>query len=280
MAADSIAGARAQRRGGGGAVVRRRPERVRGDRGGAGGAGGPPGVAASPTHGPRRSSSTSAAAASSSPSAHDRPAEAPKPAGPTRSPHRRSSAASTSASCASPSASSQRPARRRPVARRARLRARRRWPRRCPAMRCAPRWGRGSAWPAPSRRWSPTSWRCAPTTAPLVHGHVLTLADIDAAQVAFRGMTSAARGRLAGIQPGREDVILAGALLAREVCRAVRPRRRAGERVRPARRRRALARNSRRTAYPQAERLVARGSRRSRGRRRILSPAGAGVAER
>ena len=33
-------------------------------------------------------------------------------------------------------------------------------------------------------------------------------------------MPSAARARLAGIQPGREDVILAGTLLATEVCRA------------------------------------------------------------
>ena len=33
-------------------------------------------------------------------------------------------------------------------------------------------------------------------------------------------MTSAERGRLPGIQPGREDVILAGALIAREACRA------------------------------------------------------------
>ncbi len=53
----------------------------------------------------------------------------------------------------------------------------------------------------------------------LVHGHELTLADIDAALAAFRRLPSAARGRLPGIQPGREDVILAGVLLAREVCR-------------------------------------------------------------
>jgi exopolyphosphatase/guanosine-5'-triphosphate,3'-diphosphate pyrophosphatase len=53
----------------------------------------------------------------------------------------------------------------------------------------------------------------------LVHGHELTRADIDAALTTFRRMPSAARGRLPGIQPGREDVILAGTLLAREVCR-------------------------------------------------------------
>ncbi len=53
----------------------------------------------------------------------------------------------------------------------------------------------------------------------LVHGHELTLADLEAAERTLRGMTSAARGRLPGIQPGREDVILAGVLLAREVCR-------------------------------------------------------------
>jgi exopolyphosphatase/guanosine-5'-triphosphate,3'-diphosphate pyrophosphatase len=52
-----------------------------------------------------------------------------------------------------------------------------------------------------------------------VHGHVLALADIEAAQTTFRRLTSAQRGELAGIQPGREDVILAGALLAAEVCR-------------------------------------------------------------
>jgi len=33
-------------------------------------------------------------------------------------------------------------------------------------------------------------------------------------------MTSAERGRLPGIQPGREDVILAGALIAGEALRA------------------------------------------------------------
>ena len=53
----------------------------------------------------------------------------------------------------------------------------------------------------------------------LVHRHWLTLADMDGALTAFRGQTGAARGRLAGIQPGREDVILAGVLLACEVCR-------------------------------------------------------------
>jgi len=53
----------------------------------------------------------------------------------------------------------------------------------------------------------------------VVHGHELTLADLEAAEALFRGMTSAARGRLPGIQKGREDVILAGVLLAREVCR-------------------------------------------------------------
>ena len=56
--------------------------------------------------------------------------------------------------------------------------------------------------------------------AALVQGHVLSLSDIDAAVARFAGMTSAERGRLPGIQPGREDVILAGALIAREACRA------------------------------------------------------------
>lgn len=54
----------------------------------------------------------------------------------------------------------------------------------------------------------------------LVHGHVLSLADIDAAIGRFATLTSAERRRLPGIQPGREDVILAGAVIAREVCRA------------------------------------------------------------
>ena len=56
--------------------------------------------------------------------------------------------------------------------------------------------------------------------ARLVQGHVLTLADIDAAVALFARLTSAERGRLPGIQPGREDVILAGALIAREACAA------------------------------------------------------------
>ena len=54
----------------------------------------------------------------------------------------------------------------------------------------------------------------------LVQGHVLSFADIDAAVARFAALTSAERGRLPGIQPGREDVILAGALIAREACRA------------------------------------------------------------
>jgi exopolyphosphatase / guanosine-5'-triphosphate,3'-diphosphate pyrophosphatase len=53
-----------------------------------------------------------------------------------------------------------------------------------------------------------------------VHGHVLSLTDVDAAVARFAALTSAERGRLPGIQPGREDVILAGALIAREACRA------------------------------------------------------------
>jgi exopolyphosphatase/guanosine-5'-triphosphate,3'-diphosphate pyrophosphatase len=54
----------------------------------------------------------------------------------------------------------------------------------------------------------------------LVHRHVLSLADIDAAIAEFAGLTNEQRGRLPGIQKGREDVILAGALIAREACRA------------------------------------------------------------
>ncbi len=54
----------------------------------------------------------------------------------------------------------------------------------------------------------------------LVQGHLLSIADIDAAIALFAAMTSAERGRLPGIQPGREDVILAGALIARAACAA------------------------------------------------------------
>jgi exopolyphosphatase/guanosine-5'-triphosphate,3'-diphosphate pyrophosphatase len=56
----------------------------------------------------------------------------------------------------------------------------------------------------------------------LVHGHVLSLADIEAAIAEFAALTNEQRGRLPGIQTGREDVILAGALIAREACRAFR----------------------------------------------------------
>jgi exopolyphosphatase/guanosine-5'-triphosphate,3'-diphosphate pyrophosphatase len=54
----------------------------------------------------------------------------------------------------------------------------------------------------------------------VVHAHVLGLADIDAAIAEFAALTNGQRGRLPGIQKGREDVILAGALIAREACRA------------------------------------------------------------
>ncbi len=54
----------------------------------------------------------------------------------------------------------------------------------------------------------------------LVQGHVLSLAEIDATAARFAGLTSAERGRLPGIQPGREDVILAGTIIAGEACRA------------------------------------------------------------
>ncbi len=54
----------------------------------------------------------------------------------------------------------------------------------------------------------------------LVQGHVLSLADIDAGIALFAKLTSAERGARPGIQPGREDVIVAGAVIAREACRA------------------------------------------------------------
>ena len=56
--------------------------------------------------------------------------------------------------------------------------------------------------------------------AALVQGHVLSRGDIEAAIGRFAALTSAERGRLPGIQPGREDVILAGALIACEALRA------------------------------------------------------------
>lgn len=56
--------------------------------------------------------------------------------------------------------------------------------------------------------------------AQLVQGHTLSLADIDEAIARFVVLSSAERGRLPGIQPGREDVILAGALIARQACSA------------------------------------------------------------
>ena len=54
----------------------------------------------------------------------------------------------------------------------------------------------------------------------LVHGHDLTLADIDQAIALFAQLTSAERGLRPGIQKGREDVILAGAMIAAAACRA------------------------------------------------------------
>ncbi len=53
-----------------------------------------------------------------------------------------------------------------------------------------------------------------------VHGYRLSLADIDTAIAVFSRLTSDERGRLPGIQKGREDVIHAGALIAREALRA------------------------------------------------------------
>jgi len=53
----------------------------------------------------------------------------------------------------------------------------------------------------------------------LVDGQPLHLREIEHAIARLRPLTSRERGALPGIQPGREDVILAGALIAREVCR-------------------------------------------------------------
>jgi exopolyphosphatase / guanosine-5'-triphosphate,3'-diphosphate pyrophosphatase len=54
----------------------------------------------------------------------------------------------------------------------------------------------------------------------LVDGYELALADIDAAVALFARLTSAQRGLRPGIQKGREDVILAGAMIAARACRA------------------------------------------------------------
>lgn len=54
----------------------------------------------------------------------------------------------------------------------------------------------------------------------LVDGHELSLADIERAITLFAQLTSAERGRRPGIQTGREDVILAGAMIAADACRA------------------------------------------------------------
>ena len=48
----------------------------------------------------------------------------------------------------------------------------------------------------------------------LVHGHTLSRADVRAAIDLFVGLTNEERARRPGIQPGREDVILAGAIIA------------------------------------------------------------------
>ena len=53
-----------------------------------------------------------------------------------------------------------------------------------------------------------------------VDGYELGLDTMLAAVERFRQLTSAQRGELPGIRPGREDVILAGALIAAESCRA------------------------------------------------------------
>jgi exopolyphosphatase / guanosine-5'-triphosphate,3'-diphosphate pyrophosphatase len=53
----------------------------------------------------------------------------------------------------------------------------------------------------------------------LVHGRELRLSTIERAIRSFRVLSSRERALLPGIEPGREDVILAGTLIAREVCR-------------------------------------------------------------
>ncbi len=53
----------------------------------------------------------------------------------------------------------------------------------------------------------------------LVHGHRLSLGDIERAIAVFRGLTSEQRAGLPGIERGREDVSPAGALVALEACR-------------------------------------------------------------
>ena len=54
----------------------------------------------------------------------------------------------------------------------------------------------------------------------VVDGQPLHLGEIERAITLFRVLTSGQRYHLPGMQPGREDVILGGALIAREVCLA------------------------------------------------------------
>ena len=54
--------------------------------------------------------------------------------------------------------------------------------------------------------------------ARLVQGHVSRSPTSTRPSLAFAALTSASAAGLPGIQPGREDVILAGALIAREAC--------------------------------------------------------------
>jgi exopolyphosphatase / guanosine-5'-triphosphate,3'-diphosphate pyrophosphatase len=54
-----------------------------------------------------------------------------------------------------------------------------------------------------------------------VHGAVLTLSAVEALYEKLAGMTLAERVELPGLEPKRADVIVAGALIVRELLRAV-----------------------------------------------------------
>ncbi len=128
-------------------------------------------------------------------------------------------AASTSASCASPSASCGMTRRRRGSWKSSQASSARPSPTACPPRRGA----RSAAWsasPARTRRSSPTSSTSASTARTSCTGTSFRWPTSPPPSRCFAALSNAERGRLTGIQKGREDVILAGTLIAREACAA------------------------------------------------------------
>jgi exopolyphosphatase/guanosine-5'-triphosphate,3'-diphosphate pyrophosphatase len=62
--------------------------------------------------------------------------------------------------------------------------------------------------------------RLASYDADRVHGHALTLVELDGEIARLRTSTQAERERIVGLDPRRADVILAGALILRQIARA------------------------------------------------------------